>query len=127
LIAALLGRAGLPDAPVLVSNEHGITKASGELFTKAIATTGATAPRWLHVGDDPHSDHSGAVRAGVRSLLVEKPSKSHRRRGERFRVPRDLSADSLALGLAAPGAARVAPPLRARNAATRLQEIVRKP
>lgn len=123
-ISTLLARAGLPDAPVLVSNEHGITKASGELFTKAITAMGAAAPMWLHVGDDPHSDHFGAVRAGVRSLLVEKPSRSYRRRGERFRVPRDLTADdSLALGLAAPGASRVTPPLRARNAATRLEEI----
>jgi FMN phosphatase YigB (HAD superfamily) len=123
-IGALIAKAGLPEAPVFVSSEHGTTKASGGLFRVLRQWVGVDPQLCVHVGDDPGADHRGAREAGLRTIEVAKPSTLYRARWERFPVPKGLRVDdSLALGLGAPALSRTVPPLRADDRATRLDAI----
>lgn len=65
-LAELLSAAGYEASPadVIASCEHGVSKRDGRLFERNAERIGLGRPGWLHVGDDPDADGTGAVRAG---------------------------------------------------------------
>jgi FMN phosphatase YigB (HAD superfamily) len=53
---------------VFASSDWGTSKADG-LFTKVLRTVKVSPSRVIHLGDNVHSDHHGARKAGVRGFL----------------------------------------------------------
>lgn len=64
---------------LLVSSEDRKTKGSGELFDEALRRLAVPADRWLHIGDNPHSD---IVMARARGMAAWR----YRPSAEKFRM-----------------------------------------
>jgi HAD superfamily hydrolase (TIGR01549 family) len=80
-IADLLHDAGYaPDGALWVSSEHGVSKSSGRLFDRAIATLGVRGDEILHIGDNPWSDVEQPRRRGMNAELIERPEERAKRR-----------------------------------------------
>ena len=61
--------------PILLSEECGVEKPAPAIFQKAQEAVGVGAVECALVGDDPISDLGGAVAAGWRCALVERPQR----------------------------------------------------
>ena len=61
--------------PILLSEECGVEKPAPAIFQKAQEAVGVGAGECALVGDDPISDLGGAVAAGWRCALVERPQR----------------------------------------------------
>jgi putative hydrolase of the HAD superfamily len=70
-VRAVFAEHGLADAVTsfTLSYEAGFVKPDHHIFDAACASLGLTAADVVMVGDDPTAD-SGAVRAGIRTLLL---------------------------------------------------------
>ena len=68
-----LGLSGLVD-DVVVSAEAGVAKPAPEIFDLALRRLQCSAERAVIVGDSPETDIAGAVRAGVRAVLIDRPA-----------------------------------------------------
>ena len=69
-----LAAVGLTDAfdPVVVSSEVGVRKPDAGIFEHALVQAGAEPARSWHVGDNPWVDVTGAARAGLRTVWVNR-------------------------------------------------------
>jgi FMN phosphatase YigB (HAD superfamily) len=76
-IRAILRDAGIADrfAAVYVSNAVGARKDRGDLWRHVEEAEAVPRPRWLHVGDNEHSDIQAACDRGIRYLHVAHPAK----------------------------------------------------
>jgi putative hydrolase of the HAD superfamily len=67
---------GLGIAPyfdsVVISSRTGYAKPAQEIFQRALQFHGLDPAQALHVGDTPDSDIAGAVRAGLKAILVDR-------------------------------------------------------
>ena len=70
-IGILLNNAGI-DIPVLVSCEENASKKDGSLFRVFLDRFSLHPDSVLHIGDNKISDHEGAKKAGIESLIVQK-------------------------------------------------------
>ena len=68
IIAGLLERRGFADPEVYVSCEHGCSKHDGRLYRVVSSAVGVEPERFLHVGDNHHSDYIRALQAGWQAL-----------------------------------------------------------
>lgn len=85
LLEKVMARCGLAEFvdDVIVSSEHGVTKASGALFATVIARAGMPAEKILHVGDNWQSDVVQARAAGLKALhFHDHEAETTRRRRE---------------------------------------------
>lgn len=71
-IARLLARVGLPEAPLFVSSEMGVSKADGRLFTLAAERLAVPPQRIVHVGRRAREDLEPAAAAGFRTHPVDR-------------------------------------------------------
>ncbi|MEJ7800523.1 MAG: HAD family hydrolase [Ilumatobacter sp.] len=105
VIRSLLDQSGFPAGDVLVSNEIGCSKASGEAYEHLRRHTGVPADRTLHVGDNLRVDGLSAAKRGVRPLVIERATLDLRRPLETHPVPETAPiGDSIVLGMAVNGA-----------------------
>jgi putative hydrolase of the HAD superfamily len=72
-LPAILERKGLARyfTVVIASTTFGTAKPSKQIFAHALSAIGAAAEDAWHVGDDPDADALGAVRAGMRAVLLD--------------------------------------------------------
>jgi putative hydrolase of the HAD superfamily len=66
-----IGLSGLVD-DVVVSAEAGVAKPAHEIFELALRRLQCSAERAVMVGDSPETDIAGALRAGVRAVLIDR-------------------------------------------------------
>jgi putative hydrolase of the HAD superfamily len=59
---------------LIISGEVGWRKPSPKIFKKALQTLGAKASETVFIGDSPQHDIEGAKNAGMKTILVKKPS-----------------------------------------------------
>jgi len=82
-IRGVLNDLGFPDSldPVILSEEEGIEKPSGEIFMKTLEVVNQGIDRnkgpilpnqCLHVGDELICDYTGAINAGLNALLIRR-------------------------------------------------------
>lgn len=64
---------------VLSSADSFLAKASGHGFTLAKDRFGLHTGRWLHIGDNPHSDGLRPASMGIRSLVLRDSDEKHRK------------------------------------------------
>ncbi|SDO53587.1 Predicted hydrolase, HAD superfamily [Methylobacterium phyllostachyos] len=76
-IRGILREVGIADlfAAVYVSNAIGARKDRGDLWAHVEAVEGVPRTRWLHVGDNEHSDIQAACDRNIRYLHVAHPAK----------------------------------------------------
>ncbi|TXN44740.1 hypothetical protein FV233_13645 [Methylobacterium sp. WL7] len=76
-IRAILRDAGIADrfAALYVSNAMGARKDRGDLWRHVEEAEAVPRARWLHVGDNEHSDIQAACDRGIRYLHVAHPAK----------------------------------------------------
>lgn len=68
---------------VVISSRVGYNKPAAEIFRHALDVTGADPERAIHVGDSYRNDVLGARRAGIRPVLIDRPTSDPvRRRAE---------------------------------------------
>ena len=60
---------------LFVSNEYGVSKRSGKLFTALLEDSGLSAKELLHIGDSIGADLLGAFKAGVRAVPVSRKNR----------------------------------------------------
>lgn len=53
---------------IYTSADHGVCKATGNLFRAVLRAEGFSAEEWLHVGDSLHADVLGAWKAGIQTV-----------------------------------------------------------
>jgi HAD superfamily hydrolase (TIGR01509 family) len=58
--------------PIVISIEVGAAKPAPPVFRRCADALGLAASAVLHVGDSPTEDYEGALRAGMRALLVRR-------------------------------------------------------
>lgn len=58
----------------IASLEHGVEKPDPEIFHIALRQLGASPSETIHIGDNPLDDFEGAMRAGLRSVLLDRRS-----------------------------------------------------
>ena len=71
ILSGILKKSGY-EIPLMVSCKYGCTKKDGKLFTEFLTKYGFTPDKVLHIGDNYVSDVSGAKKAGIESLYIEK-------------------------------------------------------
>ena len=70
-VAEILSQNGYGDASrVYASSAYGRTKSEGSLYDIVLKDLGCAPGRWLHIGDNQHSDITMALSKGVRTLFV---------------------------------------------------------
>jgi putative hydrolase of the HAD superfamily len=70
-ILSVLGIAPYFDS-VVISSRTGYAKPAPEIFQRALQFHGLDPEQALHVGDTPDNDIAGAVRAGMKAILVDR-------------------------------------------------------
>lgn len=78
---------------IVISNEVGAAKPDRAIFQRAVDLIGLPAGSILHVGDSFSEDVTGAERAGMRSLLLDRNDKTDSARSQdpTLRAIRDLT------------------------------------
>jgi putative hydrolase of the HAD superfamily len=84
----------------LASRAHGRRKPCATIFAAALALGGASAEAAVMVGDNLDDDIEGAIRCGLRAILVDRNERYSEYAGERIRGLDEL-APLLRLGVAA--------------------------
>lgn len=60
---------------IYVSNEYGVNKISGRLFTTVLEDLGISKEKMIHIGDSIKADFIGARRVGIDSVLVNRKNR----------------------------------------------------
>lgn len=90
---------------VVISSRVGYNKPAAQIFQHALEATGADPRRAIHVGDSYRNDVLGARRAGIRPVLIDRPTSDPARRradlppGDDVPVVSDLTELLALLGL----------------------------
>ena len=71
---------------MILSSEAGASKPHERMFRIALAKANVTAAECLHVGDEAKADRDGALQAGMRSFLVERPQTTLRHLSQKLRA-----------------------------------------
>jgi putative hydrolase of the HAD superfamily len=84
---------------VVISSVLGRAKPDRAIFAHALDEIGARADEAWHVGDDPEADALGAVRAGLRAVLLDPHDLYRRLESDRIaRAPSLTGAVDILLG-----------------------------
>ena len=89
IIRAALDRCGFSSLidELYVSNDRQMRKDRGDMWTGVAASEGVTSERWLHVGDNEHSDIQAACDRGLKYFHVMNPTLLARLKGFDPRSP----------------------------------------
>lgn len=84
-LRTLIANAGFLDAVdgVISSADSFLAKASGKAFPLVRDQYGLDYARWLHIGDNPHSDGLKPSEVGIRALVLRDASEKHRKSVEK--------------------------------------------
>lgn len=99
-VKSLLHRENLADFfdEIYVSSDRGARKDRGDLWDKAQEREKVQSRRWLHVGDNEHSDIRAAAERQLRSLQVWRPATVVTNAGLALTVSERYWATDLAMG-----------------------------
>lgn len=72
---SVLKKTGYENFELFISNEYKVNKGSGELYEIVEKECGLKKSEWLHIGDNPDSDYTAAIRFGISAYNYKNVSK----------------------------------------------------